>query len=195
MGQFSRVVIAGAAFALGVAGTAFYLGQPRQAEARTDRYNDYVLATGAVGLNGRATTDGVWLLDYRSGKLLGTVVDTNVGKVIGWAEVDLVNEFRIKPGEDVHFMMTTGQVSHGQAALYVAEVKTGRVGVYTMRPGQFGQGVQIFRHDLTTFRAQNQPRPAAGVAPAINPGAGVPNLGGQPGGVPPAVPAQPLERN
>ena len=135
MGQFSRVVIAGAAFALGVAGTAFYLGQPRQAEARTDRYNDYVLATGAVGLNGRATTDGVWLLDYRSGKLLGTVVDTNVGKVIGWAEVDLVNEFRIKPGEDVHFMMTTGQVSRGQAALYVAEVKTGRFGVYTMRPG------------------------------------------------------------
>ena len=31
------------------------------------------MATGPVSLNPRQQSDGVWLLDYRSGKLLGTV--------------------------------------------------------------------------------------------------------------------------
>ena len=28
-------------------------------------------------------TDGVWLLDYRAGKLLGTLIDRGLGKIIG----------------------------------------------------------------------------------------------------------------
>ena len=38
-------------FVLGVAATAFYLGQPRTAEARNDRYEDYVMCTGAAAAN------------------------------------------------------------------------------------------------------------------------------------------------
>ena len=73
--------------AVGVVATMFYLGQPRQAGAATnDRYQDYIMATGAVSVNPRVQTDGVWLLDYRSGKLLGTVIDRTQGKIVGWAE-------------------------------------------------------------------------------------------------------------
>jgi hypothetical protein len=139
--------------ALGIAGAALYLLPGRTARAANDRFEDYIICTGAVGITPRAPTDGIWLLDYRSGKLLGTVVDRSLGKVMGWAEVDLVNEFGLPPRQNVHFLMTTGMIAHGQAALYVAETTTGKFGVYTMGPRLDGQaGVSIRRHDLVPFR-------------------------------------------
>jgi hypothetical protein len=126
---------------------------PRAAVASSnDRYQDYIMCTGAVSVNPKVPTDGVWMLDYRGGKLLGTVIDRTTGKISGWAEVDLVTEFSIAPKQDVHFMMTTGTIAQGQAALYVCETSTGKFGVYTMGAGDTG-GVQIRRHDMTTFRA------------------------------------------
>ena len=62
------------------AAAAVYFGKPEPAAASSnDRVQDYVMATGAVSLTPRQQSDGVWLLDYRSGKLLGTVIDRNVG--------------------------------------------------------------------------------------------------------------------
>src|SRR5215207_3393202 len=117
---------------LGVFATGFFLGSPRTVEARpNDRFDDYVMCTGAVALNPRSPTDGVWLLDYRRGKLLGTVIDRGQGKIVGWAEVDLTTEFGLPPKSDCHFMMTTGTIAAGQAALYVAEVSSGKFGVYS----------------------------------------------------------------
>src|SRR5438067_705492 len=86
-------------------------------------------------------------------KLLGTVIDRAQGKVIGWAEVDLVTEFGLQPRANVHFLMSTGNISATQAALYVAETSSGKFGVYTMGPRADGQaGVMIKRHDLVLFR-------------------------------------------
>ena len=138
---------------LGAVGAALYFGGGMTARASNDRFEDYILCTGAVGITPRAPTDGIWLLDYRSGKLLGTVVDRTLGKISGWAEVDLVTEFNIPPRQNVHFLMTTGQIAQGQAALYVAETTTGKMGIYTMGPRPDGQaGVTIRRHDLAAFR-------------------------------------------
>ena len=98
----------------GLAAAMFYLGQPRQAGAASnDRYEDYIMCTGAVSINPRVQTDGVWLLDYRSGKLLGTVIDKTQGKIVGFAEVDLTSEFNLTPKQDVHFLMTTGSSRRG----------------------------------------------------------------------------------
>lgn len=153
---------------VGFLAAVFYLAEPRPTFASGhDRYQDYVMATGAVGINPRVPMDGVWMLDYRSGKLLGTVIDKTQGKIVGWAEVDLVSEFEVVPKQDVHFMMVTGWVSQGQSALYVAETSTGKFGVYTMAAGPNGTGVVVKRHDLTTFRR-------AAAAPA----APMPNAGG-----------------
>ena len=121
--------------------------------AANDRFEDYIMCTGPVGVTGKTQTDGVWLLDYRSGKLLGTVIDRSQGKIVGWAEVDLVSEFGIQPRQNVHFLMTCGQIAQGQAALYVAETSTGKFGVYSMAPRTDNQqGVAIRRHDLVLFR-------------------------------------------
>ena len=129
VGQLAGVA---AGIAAGVVGTLLYLGQPRPAGAASnDRYQDSIMATGAVSVNPRIQTDGVWLLDYRAGKLLGTVIDRTQGKIVGWAEVDLRAEYEAKPNQDVHFLMTTGYVTQGQSALYLAETTTGKFGVYT----------------------------------------------------------------
>lgn len=155
--------------AVGVVGMVLYSGQPRPvAAASNDRHGDFVMATGAVSVNPRIQTDGVWLLDYRAGKLLGTVIDRTQGKIIGWAEVDLRTEFGLVPQQDVHFMMTTGYITQGQSALYLAETATGQFGVYTMGPGLNGSGIVIRRHDMTRFRQQGPP-PAAAALPVVGP--------------------------
>jgi hypothetical protein len=123
------------------------------AEATGDHSEDYILCTGTVSISPRVHTDGVWLLDYRSGKLLGSVVDRNLGRLVPWAEVDLVREFNVQPKTKVHFMMATGAITQGQAALYLTETTTGQVGVYTMGSRTDGRpGVLIVRHDLQPFR-------------------------------------------
>src|SRR5215510_15076706 len=101
----------------GGAGVAFFLSQAQSMQAGNDRYEDFVICTGPVAINAKAQTDGVWLLDYKAGKLLGTVIDRTLGKILSWAEVDLLTEFGLQPKQNVHFLMTTGAVTRGQAAL------------------------------------------------------------------------------
>jgi hypothetical protein len=200
MARFNQLVTLAAGAALGAValGTTLLLtGEPRPAQASAvDRFQDYVMATGAVSLGPRSQADGVWMLDYRSGKLLGTVIDKTQGKIVGWAEVDLVSEFEVQPRQDVHFMMVTGYITNGQSALYVAETVTGKFGVYTMAGGPNGSGVSIRRHDLTTFRnlvpaAVGNPPVAEGVpVPAANPQPAVPATPAAPAlGLPTTVPA------
>jgi hypothetical protein len=149
-GRLLLMVLGGAAVGLAI---ALYFNPEHQARAANDRFDDYILCTGAASTNPRVPTDAVWLLDYRAGKLLGTIIDRNNGKVVGWAEVDLVTEFAIPPRQNVHFLMTTGMVGQGQAALYVAETTTGKFGVYMMASrGDNQPGVQIKRLDLVSFR-------------------------------------------
>lgn len=156
MKDLGRLLWLAVGVALGGGAIAFFLAQNRPVQASNDRFEDYIMCTGSVSIMPRSQTDGVWLLDYRAGKLLGTVIDrSSGGKVVGWAEVDLVSEFSIAPRQNVHFMMTTGQITAGQAALYVAETTSGKFGVYTMNPRGDGQpGITIRRHDLVMFRGE-----------------------------------------
>jgi len=165
MRTLGSICLVAIGLSLGVVATVFYLNPPRPAAAASnDRYQDYIMTTGAVSVNPRVQTDGVWLLDYKAGKLLGTVIDRSQGKIIGWAEVDLTTEFGLQAKQDVHFMMTTGYITQGQSALYLAETSTGQFGVYTMGPNPNG-GVVIRRHDITKFRQQVAALPAGNVPP------------------------------
>lgn len=155
MKEAGRLIWLGVGVALGVVASWGVLSQNRSAQAANDRYEDYILCTGPVAVTPAAPTDGIWLLDYRAGKLLGTVIDRTSSKIMSWAEVDLVREFAIAPKQNVHFMMTTGTITHGQAALYVAETSTGKFAVYTMGPRPDGRpGVAIRRHDQSIFRKE-----------------------------------------
>lgn len=105
------------ALLLGVGIGYLFRGTPAPVWAANDRHEDYILCTGPVAVTANARTDGIWLLDYRTGKLLGTLIDRNNGKIANWAEVDLVGEFGLTPRHNVHFLMTTGSIAQGQAAL------------------------------------------------------------------------------
>jgi len=139
---------------LGAIGVWWLNGSARPVLAATlDRHDDFIMCTGPVSLFPGVPLEGVWLLDYKTGKLLGTAIDRLHAKIISWAEVDLVNEFGIQPKQNVHFMMNTGNFSPGQAALYLAEVTTGKMAVYSMGPRPDGRaGVSIRRHDMVMFR-------------------------------------------
>src|SRR5262245_52146025 len=133
-----------------------FLSSPRPLAAGNDRHENYIICTGASGVNPRSPLDGVWLLDYKQGKLLATLVDRTVGKMVGFSELDLTAEFGIAANQNVNFLMTTGTITTGQAALYLVETTTGKFGVYTLGPTTTNQaGVTILRHDLTSFRKSN----------------------------------------
>ena len=160
MKDVQRLLWLAAGLGLGVLGVMIYQAGLNSARAANDRYEDYILCTGLASTNPRSPSDGVWLLDSRSGKLLGTVVDRDRGTIGGWAEVDLASEFGVAPQQNMHFVMTTGQINRTQAALYVAETASGKFGVYTLGPRNDGQpGLMIHRHDLVLFR---QPPAKAG---------------------------------
>ncbi len=154
MNGYYRLLWVFAGVCLGIAGTLLLTSSPRPAlAASNDRHKDFILCTGAAAIYPQIPSDGVWLLDYRSGKLLGTIIERGSGKIASWAEVDLVREFGVQPQQDVHFLMTTGRISPRQAALYLAETSTGKFGVYTMGPRPDGKpGVAIRRHDMVFFR-------------------------------------------
>jgi hypothetical protein len=141
---------------IGVIATTVLSGPATSVHARpNDRFDEYVMCTGACALNPRSPSDGVWLLDHKAGKLLGTVIDRAQGRIVGWAEVDLTAEFEVAGKANTHFLMTTGNIAAGQAALYVADVTSGRIGVYTLGPdSNAANGVVIRRHDLSSFRRQ-----------------------------------------
>jgi hypothetical protein len=174
MSMFKKLFMVGTGVVIGVAGTLWMARGPVSAVwAANDRFEDYIMTTGAVLVNRRSPSDGVWLLDYRTGRLLGTVIDQSTGTITGWAELDLVQEFGIPPRNNVHFMMTTGSVNGFQSALYLAETVSGKFGVYTMGLRSDGQaGIAIRRQDITTFRAAGNA--AAGQLPAAAPLAPLP---------------------
>ena len=155
MKHSARLLWLGLGLILGVAATVFLGASPRPVWAYNDRLEDYIIATGPVTTGPQTLSDGVWMLDYRAGKLLGTIIDRMSGKVHPWADVDLLREFNLQPKQNVRFMMTTGSPIAGQTALYITEINSGRFGVYTMGPRADGRGLAIRRHDATSFRQPN----------------------------------------
>lgn len=152
MSDWGRLLWLAVGVVVGGVGVGYVAWQP-QAFAYSDRSEDYIICTGAVAVSRTVPIEGVWLLDYKAGKLLGTIVNRGTGKVTGWAEMDLVSEFGLPPRQNVHFLMTTGMIANGQAALYLAETTSGKFGVYTMGVRPDGKaGVMIKRHDQVMFR-------------------------------------------
>lgn len=155
----------------------FGLHAPVQATGNSDRFEDYIMCTGPIVQNFSQhqfgfELDGIWLLDYKTGKLQASAVNRLDGKLMAWSEVDLVKEFGIAPRSNVHFMMTTGLISKGNAALYLAETTSGKMGIYSMTltdSSLAGNSLMIRRHDMGSFRAAQakatEPKPAPPPAP------------------------------
>lgn len=141
-----------------------------------DRWDESVLATGPTfvkyneGAKIQVAQDAIYYLDYRAGKLIGTVPSMQqlVGgtKVLGgFVERDLVSDFNLDldRGARPHFLMTTGAMAassgntygDGWAPLFVFESTSRQVAVYKIQQQQIGttQGVRFDLLELKPFSA------------------------------------------
>jgi hypothetical protein len=157
-----------------ILGWALAAGRPQALRAHGgDRFDDSVLASGPVyvrynkGTLVQVAQDALYYLDYRAGKLYGTVpsVRQTVGgsnsKLIeGFAERDLVTDFHLdaESGARPHFLMTTGSMANGGggyvegwAPLFVFESTTRQVAVYKIQPQSLGTA-SVPRLDLVELR-------------------------------------------
>lgn len=154
MCEYGRLLCMLVGVVLGGVGMTLFVGRWHEARAgATDHSGDFILCTGSVTNIPGIPTDGVWLLDYRTGELLATMIDRNTGKTMGWAQVNLLSEFGLHNHDNAHFLMTTGIITENQAALYVAETTSGKFGIYTMaRRVGYVNGMVIKRHEISSFR-------------------------------------------
>ncbi len=111
-----------------------------------DRSGDSIVATGPVmiryveGSKVQIPLEAIYLLDYKAGRLLGTVPSLHqtggISRYLGaFAERDLVADFKVDldNGPRPHFLMTTGALgtySAGWAPLYVYETTTSQLVIY-----------------------------------------------------------------
>ena len=140
--------------ALGVAGTFTLRSGPDKVQAASnDRYEDYVMCTGPVEVIPKTPTDGVWLLDYKGGKLLGTVIDRVKGKIVTWAEVDLVEPVRHSAQAERPFHHDGRHHRPGTVRPVHRRDHDRQVRRLHMGPRPDHQpGMVIRRHDMTSFR-------------------------------------------
>src|SRR5438046_10602048 len=105
MKDSGRLLWMGVGIVLGVLGAGLFWGRGNPALAYNDRFEDYVLCTGSVSMFRGVSLDGVWLLDYRGGKLLGTMVNRTAGKLVGWGDVDVPRGLGVERRQYVHLIM------------------------------------------------------------------------------------------
>ena len=145
----------GLALALGLTlGWATARPGPARLEAdRSEPDGRDQLASGPVaiehnpGLKIQVEHDAIYYLDYKGGRLLATVPSSQqsaggVRMIDGFAQRDLVSDFRLAPGSpEPHFLMTTGTLgalNDAWAPLYVFETRTKQVATYRLTPQSVG---------------------------------------------------------
>lgn len=129
-----------------------------------DRFDESILTAGPTtiqyneGSKVQVAQDGLYYLDYRTGKLIATV--PTFRKTIGaarmietFAERDLVADFKIdlESGPRPHFLMTTGSMATGSsnaygeggAPLFVFESTTRQVAVYRLQQNSIGTVTRV----------------------------------------------------
>ncbi|GAC1466925.1 MAG: hypothetical protein NVSMB9_07950 [Isosphaeraceae bacterium] len=142
-----------------------------------DRWDESILATGPAfikyneGSKIQVAQDAIYFLDYRAGKLFGTLPSMKQlgaeSKIIsGFSERDLVADFKldVDTGVRPHFLMTTGAMSSGVgntygdgwAPLFVFETTTRKVGVYKIQQQMLGTSsrMKLDLIELRPFAAQ-----------------------------------------
>ena len=142
-----------------------------------DRSGESIVTTGPIlirydeGNKVQIPLEALYLLDYKGGRLLGTVpslqgTGTSSRYLGAFAERDLVADFKLDldHGPRPHFLMTTGALgsySAGWAPLYVFETTTSQVAMYRIMQQTVGTTART-RLELVELRslAKGEPQPA-----------------------------------
>jgi hypothetical protein len=141
----------------GVGLVIFLQGQPARATA-TDHSDDFAIATGHL----TAEVEAVYLLDFKTGFLQGTVMNRQTGKFQQFYKRELAQDFGLNARTKPKFIMVTGAMQNARAqvpvnhVLYVAELNSGKLSAYFMPyRGDVNQGTTsepLMILDATQFR-------------------------------------------
>jgi len=172
----SRSVWLGVGLAAGLILGAMIPQSPLHAVA-TDRTSSYAMATGYVDQDFEA----VYFLDFHTGDLRAVVLGRQGAGFTAFYAHNVLNDLGVNPAQNPSFMMCTGlanvrrgggRMQVSTAAVYVAEVTSGRVAAYTLpwssSSHAAGQMIKLpfTPQGVTQFRA-----PAAGGAGGVPGGA------------------------
>ena len=181
----SRLVWFGIGLIGGLILTGFWPDAPLHAVA-TDRCQTYAIATGPVD----EETEAVYFLDFLTGNLNAVVLGKRGNGFTAFYQRDVLTDLGVDPSKNPRFMMVTGMTSQqltrtartrpSLAAVYVAEVTTGKVAAYGIpwnktahAAGQVvGQPVPIplFPLGMSRFRAAAAAAGPGGTVPPPRPG-------------------------
>lgn len=136
--QKSRTAWLGLGVVLGMAMAGIW-PQSRAHAVATDRFEGYAICTGLVD----GDIEAVYMLDSLTGQLQAAVMSTQQAQFTNFYTRDIMTDLALPANSNPRFLMVTGigrMVGRGGSGLnrsslsllYVAEVTTGKIAVYTL---------------------------------------------------------------
>jgi hypothetical protein len=114
----------------------------------TDRQDTFAIATGMVDDG----IEAVYMLDFLTGDLRAAVLNPNTRTFSSTFQRNLGPDLKVEQGKNPRYLMVSGAVDlrggagggqFGNSALYVAELSSGNMGVYTLpwTPGNLNRAM------------------------------------------------------
>ena len=103
----------------------------------TDRYDTFAVATGPVDEG----IEAIYFLDFLTGDLRAAVLSKQTGKFNAFFERNIIADLGVDPSKNPRYLMVTGivdlrrgaaQLRPSMAAVYVAEITSGKVAAYVI---------------------------------------------------------------
>ena len=131
----SRVMWLGVGLAMGLCISYFWPHEPALA-ASNDRDSKFGIMTAPMGID----VEGVFLLDYLTGRMTGAVLNTRAGKFNHVYVRNVAVDFKVDPKAKPHYAFVAGRasmpgkrgVSPAMSVVYVAELSSGLTVAYGM---------------------------------------------------------------
>lgn len=165
---------------VGLMVAGYWPSTPMHAVA-TDRCQTFAMATGPVD----EETEAVYFLDFLTGNLNAVVLGKQGNGFTAFYQYRVLGDLGVDPAKNPRFMMATGMANQQRgrgtmrpsvAAVYVAEVTTGKVAAYAIpwnksmhASGQIQRG-NLVPLGLSPFRAVGAGAGPGGAVPPPRPG-------------------------
>ena len=175
-----RLVWLGIGLLGGLILTGFWPDAPLHAVA-TDRCQTFAMATGPVD----EEVEAVYFLDFLTGNLNAVVLGRQGNGFTAFFQYNVLNDLGVDPAKNPRFMMVTGMANQrgsrarwrpSLAAVYVAEVTTGKVAAYAIPWDKAAHAAGVVQKGLliplglSPFRAVGAGAGQGGAVPPPRPG-------------------------
>lgn len=158
----NRVSWLACGLAAGLAIAYFWPHEPTFANTadRDTQFGMITIPVGTAAAVAQDPMDGVFILDYLTGKLMGAVLSRQVGGFVSFYARDLAKDFDVQGDADPHYCMASGyaqmpnqgQMQMASGVLYIAELNSGKLAAYAFPWKEQGLGGVIPLIPLDVFQ-------------------------------------------